>query len=214
LRDRAETIALILLISYALIIGLHLLAPERFGGVIFGITLTVPVWAVVLAVMTDPSASAWAQGGEAEDWTTIELRRALGNSAVVIDDVQFDHSNADHVIVGAFGVVIAEVKWSSAEWATSNGYKNIERAAKQAAEGARRISRLLRDHGIDMMPTTLVVVWGGRAGYWTEGSRVRIVAKTTVVPGQFISEWVRTLNGSVLSKQRVIDIANVIRAIE
>jgi hypothetical protein len=203
LRERIKPIASTLIGSYTAFFLLHALAPTRFAGVILGVTLTIPIWIVTLAVMSDPSAAAWALGGEAEDWTSTELRRVFGRNAVVIDDVQFDHSNADHVIVGPFGVVVVETKWSATEWASPRGYRTLNGAANQARDGARRIGRTLHEHGIRVTVETLVVAWGGRTSYWPKGSRVRQVAKTTVAAGPFVREWAATRTAVVLSEAQI-----------
>src|SRR4051794_17772876 len=84
LRDGAPAVVGFLIVAYGAIAVVHLLWPARVGGVLLGVILTVPVWALSLLIVSDPSAASWARGADGEEWTHAALRKAFGTSATIV----------------------------------------------------------------------------------------------------------------------------------
>lgn len=90
---------------YVVLIAAHRLWPNIVGEVFFGAMLIVFPLGIMVVLVSDPRAAAWARGADSEGWTSIELRKAFGGDYVIIDDLQLgERGNADHVVVGTAGV--------------------------------------------------------------------------------------------------------------
>jgi Nuclease-related domain len=212
-RPRRAALCLVAAGWYVAVIGMHILAPSIVGDVFMGALLVVPPWVLSLVLVADPSAAAWSRGAESEDWTSIALRKALSSSSVVVDDVQLARGNADHVVVGPFGVCVVETKWSSKAWATAAGYERIRRAIRQVRGVAASVGNALADGGVPMHVSTVVVLWGGDVDRWAAGSHVRTVDGTTVVAGPHVAEWVaRDLTERARTPAQIGAIEQVLRA--
>jgi hypothetical protein len=191
LRDAWLPLSIFLGMSYVAIFVVHAIVGGRLGDVWFGMLLAVPLWCVSLAVVGDPSHAYWSSGADGEAWTYAGLRRALPRGWRVVNDVQLDRSNVDHVIVGLSRIIVVETKLRSGTWGTDYGHKKIRAACGQARHNARRLGRRLDEAGIASLPTAVVVLWGGRTARWSNG--VRHFEGTEVVRGSSLSEWIAAL---------------------
>jgi hypothetical protein len=95
-------------------------------------------------------------GGEAERFTSEELRKLDRRRWVVVDDVLFDRWNVDHVLIGPGLVYAVESKWRG----NPITGPELEEFVGQAVRGASKIRRLLRSRGVAIEVAPLLVLWG------------------------------------------------------
>jgi len=128
--------------------------PFFIGGLVVGYGWFIS-WALT---MTDGSFNSRI-GALAEEWTHQEFKK-LG--FYVIDGIEFDGFDVDHVAVGPTGVFALETKWTSVAWTLSREGLSPRRrhAVDQAQRGARKIRLLLRSRGVEVAVVPVVVVWG------------------------------------------------------
>lgn len=115
-----------------------------------------------------------ARGGDAEEWTSQELRRLRPRGPwTVIDAVEFDRLDVDHVVVGPSGVFAVETKWTSARLdGTDLAAPRWRRALEQSHFGARKIRLLLRAQGVRVDVRPVLILWGPALVDPPEGSAV------------------------------------------
>ena len=80
----------------------------------------------------------------------------------MIDGVEFDRFDVDHVAVGPTGVFAIETKWTSVPWSLPREGLSTRRrhAVDQAQRGAGKIRLLLGSRGVEVAVMPVVVVWG------------------------------------------------------
>lgn len=107
-----------------------------------------------------PSGSI-ALGGIAEQWTSDELKKLRCWGWQLVDHVEFEDMDVDHVIVGPGGVFAIETKWKSG-WKVEAGVLQtpFSDPVGQANFGARKIRLLLRSRGIDVEVLPALCLWG------------------------------------------------------
>ena len=117
--------------------------------------------AVVLHINTSFSgAGSRASGGEAERFTSEELRKLDQARWCVFDHVAFADFDIDHVLVGPGVVFAVETKWRT----RAPDHKSLRAFAKQAQRSADRLRRFLSTKGVSRNVTPLVVFWGPEHG--------------------------------------------------
>lgn len=130
-------------------------------------------------------------GGEAERWTTAELRR-LGRHWRVIDDVRFEGGNVDHVAIGPDRILVVETKWlgprRDASWAIGD-------ASRQLSWAAERIRLLLRDLCPRRTIVPMLMLWGPGASL--NQSALTGADGLEVVAGRDAKAWRSALTRSV-----------------
>lgn len=193
-------LALISFGYYGVLVAAHVLWPSVFSDVLFGALVVVWPWALSIALVSDPSAAAWARGADSEAWTATELRKVLGRSYAVLNDLQLSRGNADHVVVGPAGIFVVEVKWSSKPWGTLSGYDTIRTACRQAKDRARQVRAVLAEHGVVVDPEPLVVLWDGGSNAWRAERCLRRVESTAVAVGTRLRVWADSLEPTRLSR--------------
>lgn len=114
----------------------------------------------------------WRQGADGEKATAKQLRPLLRDGWVLVNDVQCDRSNVDHILIGPAGVFLIDSKNLSGICTVSDGtltvrwredpddgYENHSLARRTRAEAADLSARLqaagLRRHWVQPM----VVLW-------------------------------------------------------
>ena len=114
----------------------------------------------------------WRQGAEGEKATAKQLRPLLRNGWVLVNDVQCDRGNVDHIVVGPAGVFLIDTKNLAGICSVSegvltvrwredpeDGYESHSLARRTRAEAAELSARLhaagLRRHWVQPM----VVLW-------------------------------------------------------
>jgi hypothetical protein len=125
-------------------------------GVVLGAVLVVAA-GVPFYVIGLNGLMQRGMGAEAEAWTSEELRKLDARQWFVIDDLFFEHSNVDHVLVGPGHVFAVESKWRSFGVSAD---PMLDRWVEQADWGAGRIERLLWSKGVRRNVTPVVLIWG------------------------------------------------------
>jgi hypothetical protein len=131
-----------------------------------------------------------ARGGDAEESTSQELRRLRPRGQwTIIDAVEFEGMDVDHVALGPSGVYAVETKWTSAELdgVADLGAERWQRALDQSHRGARKIRLLLRSHGVHAQVRPVLVLWGPALVDPPEGSAV--VDDVLVCWGRLAKLW-------------------------
>lgn len=99
-------------------------------------------------------------GGEAEKWTTKELRR-LGDGWTVFDAIRFEHHDVDHVAVGRTRILVVETKWRRRWELGETGLPRLDpRHLHQAKKNAEQIERMLRRTKEPLLHQPVLFVWG------------------------------------------------------
>lgn len=119
--------------------------------------LATVIWFTLAAVPLRTGALDFYKGAWAEEWTSEELRRLRREGWYVVDRIEFDHLDVDHVAVGPGGVYAVETKWLGS---TSDRQERLRRAQDQASHGSWKIGRLLAQDGVEVDVRPLVVTWG------------------------------------------------------
>ncbi len=102
----------------------------------------------------------------------------------------------DHICVGPGGMLVVETKWSTSPWPLEHGQSFMEdsrsRAETQCRRNARDLAGWLAAAGINI-PVASVVVLHGKREEGDAGWRKSPSAKTVVVHGAYLAQWLRTL---------------------
>jgi hypothetical protein len=126
-------------------------------------------------------------GGLGEEWTSEVFRRSPGWH--VIDHVEFDGYDVDHVAAGPGGVLAVETKVTSIPWkVTATGLQGpYADPVAQARRNARKIRLLLKSYGIEVPVVAALALWGRGAPKLDDG--VRVIDGVAVLSGKQESEW-------------------------
>jgi hypothetical protein len=160
-------------VAVGLVVWTHRLSAD-VALYVAGATTTGLAWLVwSLVTEFDGQRSRFA-GATAEADSSRELRRLQRDGWVIVDDVEFERFNVDHVLVGPGGIFAIETKWTTQPWTVTHGRLAAGRLgdpARQARAGAEKIATLLRHHArLDTSVEAAIMVWGpGRPsnGYGT-----------------------------------------------
>jgi len=151
-------------------------------------------------------------GAEGERLTSDVLRTLRIRGWKAVDDIEFEHLNVDHVVVGPGGAFAVETKWTNEPWIVEDGSfisSYALRAVKQSRDGADRIGHLLRGNfKITCQVEPLLVIWGpGRP----TAEACLMVDGVAVVPGELLRRTVAS-RGGVLTSQEVKAVVTAIKA--
>ena len=152
------------LLQGALVIGACLTAMaywERsfLSGFLCGMLLTVFVAMVTWAYLTVGDGARYLHGAWAEDWTREELLAAVkrGDAWQVIDNIQLQDGDIDHVLITPGGLLAVETKY----YGNGARARYVADHAQGARRSARRVAALLttvKAHRHPVRP--LLVAWG------------------------------------------------------
>ena len=148
-------------------------------------SMVTAIIAVVAHINTTFSgAGSRASGGDAEGFTSLELRKLNSARWFVFDHVQFADFDIDHVLVGPGAVFAVETKWRT----RAPDHKQLREFTNQARRSADRLRRFLSTKGVDRTVTPLVVLWGPEHGKVVpaEGKEIDGVL---VVGGAYHKTW-------------------------
>ena len=124
-------------------------------------TMVTAIVAVVVHINTTLSgASSRASGGEAERFTSEQLRKLDPARWFVFDHVAFADFDIDHVLVGPGAVFAVETKWRT----RAPNQKQLREFTAQAKRSSGRLRRFLSTKGVSRRVTPLVVLWGPEHG--------------------------------------------------
>jgi hypothetical protein len=166
---------------------------EFYAGWILG-AVTILV-ALSVARFDDPQV----RGHLGEQFSLEALRKVRG--WLVVENLRFEHTDVDHIVVTPSGVLAVETKWHSrALPAADAARKRHDLAAARAASAKVRSflrSKKLLD-GIAVMP--LLIIWGPGSPTLPDGYKV--VDDVYVVDGDHPELWAHRFNAPLLSAKR------------
>lgn len=92
---------------------------------------------------------------------TSNLLTALGSEWRIIDDIEFEHRNVDHVAITLAGILVVETKYQGPAHGRIDPQQH-QRHVEQAERSARSIRALLHSKGMDRETTVMaaLVIWG------------------------------------------------------
>jgi hypothetical protein len=174
-------------VLFAVCAGVSLpLMPPMFRAFLGGVYITAYI-ALVHYSFAFHGLHYRMAGADAETWTSQSLGRLRG--WWVIDRVEFENFDVDHVAVGTSRVLAVETKWTakpltvSATGVFGMGFDPVA----QAKERAEKLARLLKSRG-DTTPVVPVLVLWGPGVPKLEGGKVR-VGPVRVLNGTQFDEW-------------------------
>jgi nuclease-like protein len=137
-------------------------------------------------------APRYDMGAGAERWTSKELRR-FGRPWRVIDGVEFENSDIDHVLIGPGGIFAVETKWSGYECDLDGGILplGIEYGIQQTIASARKARLLLLSKKVHVEVQPILMVWGPRVREVSQG--FVDIGSVRLVRGAQAGSWRSTL---------------------
>jgi Nuclease-related domain len=159
IRKRRTSLVVFLLVYFGLgVFVLYALPWPSFSFRMGCLVIGLP-WLVSWVLSMD-NAEGLRMGALAEEWTSERLRTLRKIGWQVIDRVEFEHMDVDHVAVSTHGVIAVETKWSSYDKKFQG--QQMAKLLDQAREGARKIWLLLKSHDINVDVRPMLVLWGTR----------------------------------------------------
>jgi hypothetical protein len=134
--------------SLLLLIPFFPFFPRQFW---YGAMAVGYLWLLEALQFHGEQAASISLGGLAEQWTSHELKKLRRAGWRLIDRVEFEDMDVDHVLVGPGGVLAIETKWSSS-WKVEAGALEtpFSDPVGQATFGARKIRLFLSSRGVDV----------------------------------------------------------------
>lgn len=197
-----------------IILALH----ARASDLLWGIGLGAPLGAIMVIAESPPSyIDRWRIGAEGEAATARAVRPLLRRGWTLVNDIETEFGNIDHILVGPAGVFVLETKKLNGilavkrgrlavRWheAPDDGYENGS-VARRTRGAAHQVHQALCDRDIDMWIQPLVVLWGDFPQgsiqsdnvAWVSGRRLREVLRRRQV---------------VLSPADVSEVSSAVRA--
>lgn len=175
-------------------LGVHI--DSTVTAFLVGFLIAVFLGAVWYVVAVSTGGAASLMGATAERWTAKELA-SLGPSWRIFHNVPFvdafpGHTwevDVDHLVVGPYGVLVVESKFSSSpvDLGAFRLTQRLRDAVRQAKDNAGRISALLRRDAPDVPVRPVVVVWGRLVK--APQDPVRLIETVRVVSGSDALRW-------------------------
>jgi Nuclease-related domain len=150
-------------------------------------------WVISAAVET-VQIRRWRDGALGERFTASAIRRRRGDGWRIVDHIELDGWDVDHVAAGPAGVFAIETKWTNEPWRFEHGkFTNqfARKAIDQSKRGADRIKAMLRaNYELHVDVTPVLVIWGSGRPPIDEPV---LLDGVFVVPGPLVREWLLTL---------------------
>jgi hypothetical protein len=153
-------VALIASLAAATTVAAVLMTGPFVRGFWIGSMVTAIIAVVAHINTTFSGAGSRASGGDAERFTSQELRKLNSPRWFVFDHVQFADFDIDHVLVGPGAIFAIETKWRT----RAPTQKDLRAFTNQARRSADRLRRFLSTKGVKRTVTPLVVLWGPEHG--------------------------------------------------
>ena len=188
LRRNSRWLALGVLMLSAPAAFLYVVLDNDFlHGLVLGATL-VGVPALMWSLVVQGTGTAHqALGGEAEQLTADELRKARRHGWRLVNAVGLGFGDIDHVLIGPSGALAVETKWTSAEPGTPYATAFVESAIAQAAANARslRLWAPFKKLAVPVLP--VLVLWGPHARDLVDAAAMEEHSGVLIVPGPAIA---------------------------
>jgi len=177
-------------VSYLLVAGCYVVFfAGRAREFWLGASIVGFGWMLHALLSMDGLASR-RMGADAERWTSRAFRRSKKDWRV-IDAVEFEERDVDHVVFGPCGVWAVETKYTSVPWTDAGGVLTgpFRDPLEQARVGARKIHLLLKTHGLEVPVHPVLAVWGEG----TRHLRTSVIDDVPVLVGREEKTWLTEL---------------------
>src|SRR3954453_7939927 len=159
LREERRDLVQVALIMAAFVAALGYWQRTYLGGLACGVRLAGFVAVVSWTYLTVGDGARYLHGAWAEDWTREELQAAVkrGDAWQVVDNIQLQGGDIDHVLITPRGVLAIETKYYGREGRA----RYVAEHAGQAKRSARRVAGLLGTVKAHRHPVhAMLVAWG------------------------------------------------------
>ena len=204
--------SLVLIVPLAVELPIALLTHAPHAGLWVGVGLGAGLGAaMVLFDSPPPDIESWRIGSEGEKATARCLRPLLSQGWMLFNDIETEHGNLDHVLVGPAGVFMLESKRRSGvleiqsgklvvRWREDldDGYEN-DGMAGRARGAAFSLHSHLCSAGVDLWVQAVVVLWAEFEQRSIERDKVawvrsdQLAAVLAARPARYSSEQVKQL---------------------
>ncbi|MEO7269076.1 MAG: nuclease-related domain-containing protein [Knoellia sp.] len=193
--------ASVLMLGVAVVVLVAPIGPPRLTGFIAGGLMASWFWMLYATTLIRTYPASMGEWGES---FTRELVASRGFGWPMIDDLQFEGYNVDHVAVSPRAVLAIETKFVGAggDWQRNS---NRQAHLRQALRGARSVRSILRSRGIaNVTVEPVLVLWGPGA---PKGDRGWIVLdEVAVVRGAAPEQWRQRCNRGPITDDRARDV--------
>jgi hypothetical protein len=166
---------------------------EFYAGWILG-AVTILV-ALSIARFDDPQV----RGHLGEQFSLEALRKVRG--WLVVENLRFEHTDVDHIVVTPSGVLAVETKWHSRALPPADAARKRHDLAAARAATAKVRSFLRSKKLLDgTVVTPLLIIWGPGSPTLPDGYKV--VDDVYVVDGNHPELWAHRFNAPLLSTER------------
>lgn len=191
--------ALLAMLSPVVLAALLIPSTEaRFFLLGAGMTGTFAV--LVVWVMQVTGTAPAMMGDLAEQWTASELRGLCRSGGRLVNQLALRPWDIDHVLIGPWGALVVETKWSATPWTLSPPDERVRRAANQARANARDLRLWGRSRATGLAEVRPVVMLWGPGSSQLE---VTYLDDVTIVPGPLAKTWREQLGGTRLTGEQV-----------
>lgn len=154
-------------------------------GVASGVFAVLVIGVLPMVVWNASGTASKRLGGDAEQFTSQELKPLRRAGWLVIDHVPFGGYDVDHVALGPGRLLVIETKWTSQRLRPESEF--LRRAGEQVQQNARKVRLVLRHPSQQVMP--VVVVWGPGTVDLPDGTTD--LHGVRVVRGLELNAWLR-----------------------
>ena len=161
---------------------------------VLGAAITAVLAFLAFHVVQTTGTAPIMAGETAEQWTAQELRRLKRHGWRLVNHFNLaDSGDIDHLLVGPFGAIAVETRWSAEPWMFDHADGRLTEKVSQVRKGARRLENWhpFRSQRIQVRP--VVMLWGRGVADWPEGAHGFLVDDVQVVAGPRVKLWRRSL---------------------
>ncbi len=186
------------------------LSPPFTQGVTVGLMAVLFPGIVFFAFVIHTGGLHQVVGAFGEDNTHDELKKATKRGHIWghIRNVELDHTDIDHIVIGPGRIFAIETKWHM----RNADAGSLARDTFQAQRSARKAQSILRSKGIDhphdVVP--LVIVWGAGRFDVPEGGAV--VDGVQVLRGTELADWLSGWRTGTLAEDNAIALIDRLEA--
>jgi hypothetical protein len=152
--------------------------------VVLGVSITMGPALAAIVLMITSGVGAQAMGTLGEEWTAQELRHLTRHGWHVVTGLTLRDWQIDHVVVGPWGVLVFETKWSAYPWAGTDADRfmrdRLKVAVAQANQSRFHLASKLR-HVLNESDVHSVLVLWSAPGPVLEKHEPEFVDGTTVL---------------------------------
>lgn len=163
------------------------------AGAVFGAFVTALGFAINES-LTSRRVRELVDGNLAEQFTSDAVRKLWRRGWRIVNCVEFENCDVDHVVFGPGGVHAVETKWTNHDWSVQDGsFSNdwARKAVRQCRANRNKVFHLLRgNYRIELDVTPLLVIWGEGRPHLAAPVEIDGVV---VVDGRLLQDYLRGL---------------------